>query len=340
MIITKKEMETERRREFCIECRQETEYVLKKKTISKVIKDRNYNFFVTTAICLNCGEEMSIPGLIDLNIREIDEQYREMEDIVSIEDIEKLLKIYKIGKTPASLALGFGEVTISRYLSGQVPSKEYSDIIKAALTSPAYMKKLLNKNRAKVGETAYAKSMAAATSLEKLFSVSNKMLRAIAYIFNKLEEVTPLMLQKLLYYIQGIYSALFGEPIFVEDCRAWVHGPVYTEVYDLFKGFKYNPKDDARFAILEGSEDELTSDERHVIDLVISTFGMYGGKALERITHKEEPWITARNSYGDDIPSNAILTKNSIKSYFESVHQQYGVDSEAGLNRYIADMMN
>lgn len=332
-------MGAERRKEFCIACRRETEYALRKKLISKTIKDHVYDFSVTTAICMNCGEEMSLPGLIDKNAKEVDEQFRELEGIVSTEDIEKLLKLYKIGKAPASLALGFGEVTISRYLSGQVPSKEYSDIIKKALASPEYMMRLLRKNREKVGETAYSKAMAAATSLKNLFSVSDKMLRVIAYIFDTLEEVTPLMLQKLLYYIQGVYSALFGEPIFEEDCRAWVHGPVYSEVYELFREFRYNPIEDARFAIFEGSCEELTEDERNVIDMVLNTFGMYGGKVLEKITHREDPWVTARNGYSDDIPSNAILSKDSIKCYFESVHRRYGIDSESGLRDYIASML-
>ena len=44
-----------------------------------------------------------------------------------MEDIERLMKLYNIGKAPLSLALGFGEVTITCYLAGQVPSKEYSD---------------------------------------------------------------------------------------------------------------------------------------------------------------------------------------------------------------------
>lgn len=39
------------------------------------------------------------------------------------------MKIYKIGKAPLSLALGFGEVTITRYLSGQIPLKEYCYLI-------------------------------------------------------------------------------------------------------------------------------------------------------------------------------------------------------------------
>lgn len=327
------------KKDFCTTCRKETEYILQKKNIVKTIRDKAYTFGITVAICAECGEEMSIPGLIDKNVREIDEQYRFVEGLVKVEDIEKLMKIYKIGKAPLSLALGFGEITIPRYLEGQVPSKEYSDIVKAALASPAYMKERLKENRGKITDAAYKKAMTAADSLENLFSVSEKMLRVIAYVFEKLEEVTPLMLQKLLYFIQGVYFALYGRPIFAEDCRAWIHGPVYPEVYDLFRDFKYNPIDDARFALLEGTVDALTEDEKNVIDLVVNTFGMYGGKVLERITHNEDPWKNARKGYGDSIPSSEILTKKSIMMYYETVNMKYGIETEKGLLNYINDML-
>ncbi len=328
------------RMDFCIECRKETEYFLQKREIVKNIRDKEYIFSITVAVCAECGEEMSIPGLIDKNVQEIDEQYRTIEGLVSIEDIEKLMKIYKIGKAPLSFALGFGEVTIPRYLEGQIPSKEYSDIVRAALTSPAYMKSRLTENRGKITDAAYKKAMAAADSIENLFSVSEKMLRIIAYVFEKLEEVTPLMLQKLLYFIQGTYLALYEKPIFIEDCRAWIHGPVYPEVYDLFRDFKYNPIDDARFALLEGTVDALTDEEKKVIDLVVNTFGIYGGKALERITHNEDPWKNARKGYGDSIPSNELLTKDSIMMYYKSINQRYGIDTEEGLKTYIHDMLD
>ena len=328
------------RRDFCIECRKETEYVLRKKDVVKNIRDKEYIFSITVAICAECGEEMSIPGLLDKNVQEIDEQYRAAEGIVSIEDIEKLMKIYKIGKAPLSLALGFGEITIPRYLEGQVPSKEYSDIVKASLASPSYMKKVLMQNRDKLTDAAYRKALSAAESMEGLFSVSDKMLRVIAYLFDKLEEVTPLMLQKLLYFIQGVYLALYGKPMFEEDCRAWVHGPVYPEVYELFRDFKYNPIDDARFALLEGKEDALTDDEKRVIDLVVNTFGMYSGKVLERITHNEEPWIEARKGYEDTIPSSELLSKKRIMDYYILINQRYGIDTESGLRTYINDMLD
>jgi uncharacterized phage-associated protein len=329
-----------RRTDFCIECRNETEYVLQKRRIVRMIRDREYSFEITMAICSECGEEMSIPGLIDRNVQEIDEQYRETEGIVTVKDIERLMKLYKIGKGPLSLALGFGEVTIPRYLEGQIPSKEYSDIIKSALSSPAFMREKLAGNREKLTDAAYKKAMAAAEGLEVLFCVSEKMLGVIACIFEELEEVTPLMLQKLLYFIQGIYSALYGKPLFEEDCRAWVHGPVYPEVYTLFRDFKYNPIDDVRFGLLKGTDDVLTEEERDVIDRVVNTFGIYGGKVLERITHNEGPWKSARKGYGDQVPSSELVSKDSIRKYYESVNEVYGVGSEEGVREYIRHMLD
>lgn len=171
------------RKDFCVECRDMKPYSLRKKSITKTIRDRVYDFIITTAVCEECGSEMSIPGLLDTNAHEIDEQYRTAEGLVTIEDIENLLKVYNIGKAPISLALGFGEVTITRYLAGQVPSKEYSDVIRHALSSPKYMKEMLEKNKEKIADTAYSKGMSAAVSMEKTFSVSDKMLGVISYIF-------------------------------------------------------------------------------------------------------------------------------------------------------------
>lgn len=332
-------MAEKRRIDFCTVCRKETEYTLQKRNIKKKIKEVEYTFGITVAICDECGEEMSIPGLIDKNIQEVDEQYRAYEGIVSIGDIEKLMKIYKIGKAPLSLALGFGEITITRYLSGQIPSKEYSDIMKRALSSPTFMKEKLRENREKIAVAAYNKAMDAAIQLESLFSVSDKMLRVISYVFERLEEVTPLMLQKLLYFIQGVSYALNAKPMFTENCQAWVHGPVYPEVYDIFRDFKYNPIEDACFVIFECAEDVLTEEECRTIDLVVNTFGEYGGKVLERITHEEMPWKLARKGYTDNIPSNETITMENIEEYYTEKNAEYDFSTEKGLKKYIRDIL-
>ena len=177
------------RTQFCIECREETMYRIQHVSCRKCIKDKEYEFIISEAVCEKCGETVNIPGLMDSNAQEVDRQYRLQEGIVSIDDIHDLMEVYKIGKAPLSLALGFGEITITRYLSGQVPSKEYSDIIRKALESPMFMIEKLNKNIDKIGETAYKKAMNAAKEVEPLFALSEKMLLTISYIFKKAEEI-------------------------------------------------------------------------------------------------------------------------------------------------------
>lgn len=328
-------MAKERMFDFCTFCRKETSYKLCKKTVQKIMKDKTYEFEITVAVCDVCGEEMDVPGLLDANVKAIDEQYRQAEGLVSIDDIQKIMDIYNIGKAPLSIALGFGEITITRYLSGQMPSKEYSDVIKKALSSPNYMIKLMNENMEKMGETAYKKAIKAAEEIAGLFCISDKMLLTISYIFEQMKEVTPLALQKILYFIQGIYMVLFGKPLYKEDCMAWIHGPVYEEVYDLFKDFKYNPIEDNRFAIFKNRFEELNEREKQVIDLVINTFGKYSGKVLEDITHEELPWKNARVGYESSEPSREIISKEKIRDYFLSVADTYGVDTEEKLNNYI-----
>lgn len=320
---------------ICIKCGRETESVFETKNIVKTIRDKAYIFGVTAAVCRECGEEKKIPCLTEKNEKEIDAQYRAAEDLVSIADIEKLMEIYRIGKAPLSLALGFGEVTIPRYLEGQLPSKEYSDVIKSALASPEFMKKKLTENRKKITDSAYKKAIGAVDRIEKLFHVSEKTLGVIAYLFERLQEITPFMLHDLLYFIQGVYLALYGKPMFAEDCWAWVQGPVYPEVYELFKDFTFNPINDARFALLEGTGGDLLEEEKHAADLVVNTFGMYGGKVLGRIARQEQPWEDARRGYTDSIPAGERMAKEGIMKYYEAVNKEYEIDTESGLKRYI-----
>ena len=165
------------------------------------------------------------------------------------------------------------------------------------------------------------------------------MLSTISYIFEESLEITPLALQKILYFIQGIYLALYDVPLFDEDCYALVHGPVYNSVYNLFKEFKYNPIDDDRFMILKNRFEELTEQERNVIQLVLNSFGNYSGKVLEEITHQEDPWINSRNGYSFLEPSNNLIEKNQIQLYFKKIDKEYSLRNIKEINRYINEQL-
>ncbi|MDR3186113.1 MAG: DUF4065 domain-containing protein [Christensenellaceae bacterium] len=50
------------------------------------------------------------------------------------------------------------------------------------------------------------------------------------------EYITPLKLQKLLYFAQDRYGAIKGKRLFEEDILHCVHGPVGAEVCAVYKG--------------------------------------------------------------------------------------------------------
>ena len=73
-----------RRRTFCMECRKETAYALHKTLITKTIREKEYQFLITTAYCKECGCEVGVKGILDYNAKEIDEQFRKAERYFSV----------------------------------------------------------------------------------------------------------------------------------------------------------------------------------------------------------------------------------------------------------------
>ena len=53
--------------------------------------------------------------------------------------------------------------------------------------------------------------------------------------------ISNLKLQKLVYYAQAWYLALYNDSLFPEDFQAWIHGPVIPVLYAKYKVFQWQP---------------------------------------------------------------------------------------------------
>ena len=51
------------------------------------------------------------------------------------------------------------------------------------------------------------------------------------------DPISPLKLQKLLYYCQGIHLAAYDCPLFDEDIEAWEHGPVVVSIWYKYREY-------------------------------------------------------------------------------------------------------
>lgn len=65
--------------DFCVQCQKVTKYNIQPRTVEKLVGDKMYAVRLSTAICDECGGEMSLLGLIDKNIQEFLEQVNKEE---------------------------------------------------------------------------------------------------------------------------------------------------------------------------------------------------------------------------------------------------------------------
>lgn len=322
---------------FCEECNSLVEYEVKEINDSIEIKGKEYNYKRLIGYCKKCGEEISSNEINDENLNRINKVYRNEENIITTEEINKILNKYKIGKKPLSKLLGWGEVTLIRYLNGDVPSKVYSEQLYKILNNEKYMNMLIEENKHLITERAYNNVKNAINKLEEptfANSIQTEIEIIAEYIIAIGKEITPLALQKILYYAQGFYKAFFGKFLFDDDCQAWVHGPVYVNIYEKYKDFKSaNICIDVDYDI----EDIIVDEKREILDAIIKYFGYYNGKALEKMSHYETPWINARKGLLPSENSNNIINKEDIKEYFEKVKNKYDMLNILDIKKYSDD---
>jgi uncharacterized phage-associated protein len=132
----------------------------------------------------------------------------------------------------------------------------------------------------------------------------------IADFFIKRDEdgISNLKLQKLLYYAQGCFLASFDRPLFKEDIRAWMHGPVVEDVYHHYKKFGSAP-------IPPENEDptcfitSMSKEEQGLLEDVHDIYGGYTAWKLRDMSHEDSTW---KNRY----MTSGIISHSEIKDLF------------------------
>jgi len=321
---------------FCPECRKDVEYQIKESIEKKEVRGLEFEYTAERAYCTECGDEIFISELHDQNLQRIDDAYIEKAGIINVSEIKEIVDQYNTGKRPLSLLLGWGETTLTRYLDGDIPSKSYSETLKKVKKDYNYMIQLAEENKDKVTDKAFADLMKAIKDLQHdKIRTEKKIDSVIKYFLKELGEVTPLALQKLLYYSQGFYKTFYNEFLFADDCEAWVHGPVYKEIYFKYRDYGYNPIEDKS---IEFENINLTEAEEELLDSIIDNFGCYSAKTLERMAHSERPWRFTRKNLKPEEKSNKIIRKDLIADYFKDVNNKYEMLNVEDINDYSEEL--
>jgi uncharacterized phage-associated protein len=156
--------------------------------------------------------------------------------------------------------------------------------------------------------------------------------------------LSPMKVQKLVYFAHGWYLALTGEPLINEPVEAWKFGPVIPSLYHILKPYGSTdiaePLTDDPFHVFVDDEvheysidDGYNPDENaHAKKIVKRIWDVYGGfnaVQLSNLTHNEDaPWSQTL----DKDKKHTVIDQDLIKQYFSRVLQRNRERQQAAQN--------
>lgn len=322
---------------FCEHCREYVDVSLVTEKEVTEFEGMRYVYPVRYGVCQRCGGRATPDEVQAENQRSFLDAVRTENGIVSQRTIEAIPERYNIGKRPLSKVLGWGEQSYSRFIEGDIPSREYSKTISRIDRSPLAYLLILHTNTRALTDLAFRKSKEAA--MRALTSTSSAAERAAAYILAKTGSSSPLGLQKELYYANGLCEAFLGRPLVSERCEAWTRGPVYPRLWETLE--LRSVREESMFGqeVAEAVGKTFSPEEREVLEAVISRIACYSPFALQDFTHREAPWREARTDVPDGEPSTNEISEESVRRFFHTLKERYRMQKPADIGEYMQDMV-
>ena len=312
---------------------------IKIRTIKTNVKGTIIEFDEYYMVDPKTGEEVFDRDLEIENDTRLYDIYKKQMNLLTSSEIKNIRKKYDMNQKEFALSIGVGEITIHRFENGSIQTDSVDSIIRLS-EDPSIMHSLLVKNKANLADDIYNKFLNKVNTLKKLkehriadfnindykdlifetelvSNVTNELINEYNKEIDNLskkygikdncevaEYITPLKLQKLLYYVQGLSLRIFDKPAFINNISAWQYGPVIEEVYKKYKGRTPIQSTKTNYQVNEGL--------KKIIQLVVSSYGKIEAESLINLTHEEDPWINTENGY--------TISIDKIKEYFNKVY--------------------
>lgn len=143
--------------------------------------------------------------------------------------------------------------------------------------------------------------------------------------------ISPLKLQKILYYIQAWHLVYFEkQSLFPDEPEAWVNGPVYRDVYEEYRTLGiyqqitpafFELTDESVSCELEKLHDEMALNNMQwaFIEAIYKHYGTMDHDRLVMLTHSEKPWNEARKGLSPLEYSDNKISLDSMYDYYYSL---------------------
>lgn len=311
-------------------------YVLKCERVKYVIKDEEVEVDEKYYVNPENNERVYDRDLSIENDIVAYDAYKIKKELLTTEEIKGIRKKYDLTQKEYALAIGVGEITVHRFENGTIQTESIDSIMRLS-DMPKNMRELIIKNKDKLSVEVLNKTLNIIekliknekhkianikyNELQKLkYEIANvndvadniivefnkKMEEKEKYLKTEFSKITPLELQKHLYYVTGLCMAVFNKPAFANNIVAWEHGPVVEEIYQKYKA--HGKKEIQTPKVYSDISEGL----KRIIKDVVDGYSKYNGGQLIELTHDEIPWETTGH--------NEIIENEKIKQYFTEIY--------------------
>ena len=136
----------------------------------------------------------------------------------------------------------------------------------------------------------------------------------LANSFLTIESMTHKKLQKLCYYAKAWYLAINDMNLVSEPFEAWIHGAVQPRLYQKYRAYGFQP-----IPMYTDSLDNLPEEFLGFAREIFNSYGDLTGDDLEKLNHREMPWLNARRGLKPWQNSNVEISEEDMKTYYRSL---------------------
>lgn len=123
-------------------------------------------------------------------------------------------------------------------------------------------------------------------------------------------DMTPMKLQKMIYFLYGEYYKNTGAALFAERFEAWQYGPVVSDVYNAFNNYGARPIKQYMVDVKGAYKMIALDTDPQLFASLLSVFQKYGsmsGIALSKLTHRKgTAWYKAWMNHADFLKDDDI----------------------------------
>lgn len=305
---------------FCHLCDEAIEFYITDETFGYPVKNERFKIKGKRAFCKIHDEELFHQEFDLENQKKAFDMYREANGLVTVDEIKETREKYNLTQREYSYLLGFGEIKISRYERGSLPTKAQSQLIEES-KRPEQMQRLLKENSDKISREKAEKlyDTLHETSTENIYEeMIIKEIRDVFHhestIFTGLalfnfekfsnmvtyfaEEQKPYItkLNKLLFYADFLHFKYHKVSISGEVYNRLQYGPVPERYYTLYESIPTIDMVENEFGIKtiatqNVGEGTFTESEFSILQIVSDQFKSMNAKEIANYSHQEKCWL-------------------------------------------------